>query len=116
SVLLNECEILTDEWKQLLTKSQNRISFADTASFIAENNTSVNRALAYFVYRYFLKSVNHLDCRATARFIVLSTFAPIFIAYQTKGPLEGIYRLYSKEIEHDTVNLDLLFDFTLWED
>ncbi len=108
-MLLEACEILTDQWRELLTNSRQKQSFADMALFAAGHNVCINRAFAYFVYRYFLKSVNHLDCLATARFIALSTLAPVRIACLTNTPLEEVYRLYSKEIEHDTVNLDLLF-------
>ena len=108
--LRSDCEILTDAWRALLTKKTDRVSLEELLSFADAHRLTVNRALAYFVYRYFLKSVNHLDCRATASFIWLSTLVPCLLARQCSTPPEEVYRLFSKEIEHDMVNLDILWD------
>ena len=110
SALQNECEILTDDWRTLLAGLPDSVSPQAAFAVANAHRQTVNRALAYFVYRYFLKTVNHLDGRLTANFILMSTLMPCLLAGSAGTQPEESYRLYSKEIEHNAENLTVLFD------
>lgn len=109
--LFNNCEILTEKWKNLLRVCQVKLPKEGFENYLKINSAVMNRGLAYYVYRYFLKAVNTLDCGAYAKFIVLSVLTPALIAFVTGEGLEESFRLYSKEIEHCPDNLDAVYDF-----
>ncbi|MCR4615943.1 MAG: flagellin lysine-N-methylase [Clostridiales bacterium] len=111
--LLNDCEILTEKWKKLLAYCLSKTPDKYFENYIAENSLLINRALAYFIYRYFLKAVNEPDCGAYARLIALSALTPPLIAFLNGEAPDETFRLFSKEIEHDPENLDLILDFIM---
>ncbi len=112
NVLLNNCEILTDEWRSLLEKSLTcTVLTEDLNSYICINNKNICKAFMYFVYRYYLKAVNDLDVYSRALFIILSCLTGVYVSLCGKISFKEAIRLFSKEIEHNTENIDLILDF-----
>lgn len=105
SFMLENCEILTDEWKILLQKCIG--VKAVNYTILPQNCRSM---LAYFLYRYFLKSINDYDIIGNALFCILSVITSFTMSEITKIPFEEIARLWSKEIEHDTDNVEIIKD------
>ncbi len=105
------CEVLCDTWVDLLQKTiSNEVSEEDFNNFILENEQKVCNILYYYIYRYYLKSVNDLDIYTRALFIIYSVFASALISYVNNLPVEEAARLYSKEIEHSTKNIDIIME------
>ena len=111
-ILLNKCEILTDEWTQLLQIAvESDISDADFQAFCKFNSDVIVRILRYYVYRYYLKAVNDLDVYSRALFIVSATLFSAYSAFISNISLSEAARLFSKEIEHNLYNIDVLLGF-----
>lgn len=101
---LSGLEILTDEWKEML-----RDIHTQKNTSVAENKMSV--LLSYYIYRYFLKAVNDCDVITTVRFILFSVWFCEQLYMFCNSSFEEIARLYSKEIEHNTDNIEKLYEF-----
>ena len=111
-ILLNKCEILTEEWKELLKISlRANVSDKDFQVFCKENNNALVRILHYYIYRYYLKAVNDLDVYSRALFIAVSCLFSAYIAFTCDAKLSESARLYSKETEHNLDNIDILLNF-----
>lgn len=102
--LLNETEILTDEWKELLNSATHKKEI-----IVADDKLTV--LLAYYVYRYFLKAVNDCDIITTVRFILFSVWFCEQLCLYSDYSFEEAARLYSKEIEHNTDNIEKIYEF-----
>ena len=110
--LSDKSEILTDEWKEYLIKViESNISDADFEKFCRQNNEMLLRILMYYTYRYYLKAVNDLDIYSRALFIASSCLLSAFVAFSCNITLSEASRLFSKEIEHNLFNLDLLLGY-----
>ena len=103
--LLNETEILTDEWKNILTECIGK----EALSGISFENTE--KLFAYFVYRYGLKAINDEDVIGYAFYILSAVCTSSVIAENTNVSLEEAARLFSKETEHDPDNIELMRDY-----
>ena len=108
-------EILTEDWRGLLQKAlENAGNYGDPhaeKNEAAGEQPDVRRAFRYFLYRYFLKPVNDGEILLWTDFILLSVAACRAIAARTGMDLAAVARRYSKEIEHDTENVDRILDF-----
>lgn len=104
-------EILTTEWKEMinciLEKSVNRSEFI---KYISENEKSIKNIIDYFLYRDYLKAVNDCDILSHGFYIVMSVLTVAYISCAGRYPLKRCAELYSKEIEHDTDNIDKILD------
>lgn len=88
-------EILTDQWRALLTQSAPRP--------LPEEITAMAR---YLTYRYWLQSVSDLDLYARAKLMVASCL----LVSSLPGNIAQNAQLFSKEIENDPDNVDALLD------
>lgn len=111
-VLLERCEILTSEWETYLKYSySSEILIEEIECFIKNNKDNVCKAIKYFIYRYYLKAVNDLDVYSRGLFILMAVIVSSYIALSNKISFEEAVRLFSKEIEHSTDNVDIILDF-----
>ena len=96
--ILENTEILSEKWRELLKSGCK----APCGSPSERRNY-----LAYLVYRYFLKAVNTEDVFTECRFIGL--------LYRLAASLGGNYveavKLVSREIEHDSENVEALLGY-----
>ena len=111
-ILLDKCEILTEEWKEFLkTAVASNFSDSDFQKFCKSNNDTVIRILRYFIYRYYLKAVNDLDVYSRALLIAASGLFSAYVALACNIKLSEAARLYSKETEHNLENIDILLQY-----
>lgn len=103
------CEILYPYWEKLLENTLDcEFDMSEFSGFLNKNEKEMQNAFKYYVYRYYLKSICDLDIYSRARFIYFSVIAPAYIAFANKITYCEAARLYSKEIEHSTENIDIL--------
>lgn len=105
--ILENTEILTHEWRELLEKyGQGLRKNID----IPERE---KQALSdYLIFRFFLKAVNTEDILTECRLI--SALYDLCVELSgINGDFTETVRLVSKELEHDDINLDLLRDFLM---
>lgn len=108
-ILRDECEILSPLWKSILNKTLgSKVNTDDLYSFVRNNENIMKNILNYYIYRYYLKAVNDLDIYPRALFIAFSAFSSALISISADLSLEEAARLYSKEIEHSTENVDII--------
>ncbi len=100
----NELEILTDKWKTIL-------NCAVYKKDVCVEDNKLTALLSYYVYRYFLKAVNDCDIITKVRFILFSVWFCEQLYLNSDYPFEEIARLYSKEIEHNTENIEKIYEF-----
>lgn len=106
---LSACEVLCNSWVELLENAKkSEISDEKFQRFICDNDKEICNIFYYYVYRYYLKAVNDLDIYTRALFIIFSVFASALIADANNLTVEEAARLYSKEIEHSTKNIDII--------
>ena len=109
-------EILTEEWRGMLRTALDKAAEKDSVLCEAENGAAVEpegtgAVLRYFLYRCFLKPVNDGEILLWTEFILFSVAACREIARRTGREFSFVARRYSKEIEHDTENVDRILDF-----
>lgn len=92
-------EILGRDWQALLLRGRGAVS----GSYPHE---LLERIAAYFLFRYYLKSINDGDLLGRVKFALFSTLAVAHLA--GCAPLEEALRLYCREIEHSDENIDAL--------
>lgn len=110
--LLKRTEILTDRWKEMLEKaSAVRFDKEKSTAFLKENGADMLKVFAYYLYRYYLKAVNDENIILHALFVVISVTVCAEISLRTGESFRETARLYSKETEHDTVNIDLAEEY-----
>ncbi len=106
-----QCEILCDSWKERLIRTEKgTVSDKELYDFISDNEKQFLNISRYFVYRYYLKAVNDLDVYSRALFIIYSVFTAALIAVTDSISVTEAARLYSKETEHSTENIDIIID------
>ncbi|MBE6715353.1 MAG: hypothetical protein E7573_00355 [Ruminococcaceae bacterium] len=111
-LLMNGCEILLPQWENLLENTvKSDVTIERLKEYIISNNDSICKAFKYFLYRYYLKAINDLDIYSRALFIIMSCITSACIAISNSVTFEEAVRLYSKEIEHCTDNIDMILDF-----
>lgn len=101
---LNKLEILTNEWKELLSNRKNE-------KRNPVDDKKLSALLAYYIYRYFLKAVNDCDIITTVKFIVFSVWFCEQIYLSSDYSFEETARLYSKEIEHNPDNIEKIYEY-----
>lgn len=110
-ILSDDCEILSDSWKEILGNTICSLSETeDFLSLVSRHSEELFKVFDYFVYRYYLKAVNDLDVYGRALFIILSVLTASAIAFFSSLPIMEASRLYSKETEHSTENIDIILD------
>ena len=107
SFLLEQTEILTEEWRTLLKTALQTPSPREKRAY----DENVRRAFRYFLYRYYLKPVNDEDIMLWTMFCILSVSVCAEISDRTGTDFRETVRLYSKETEHDTVNIERIAEF-----
>lgn len=106
SVLLKN-EILTDEWKSvLLNESIDSVTDEELNAAIKSNEKNLIKFVRYMLYRYYLKAVNDLDVYSRALFIISSAYVSLFVSLLNGKAFGECARLFSKETEHNTDNID----------
>ena len=99
--LLAALEILEEDWKDLLQKSE-------AVASNKENEALLERIAVYFAFRYLLKCVNDGDFLSRAQLCVLAVLVIERLA-AVCGLSEALRR-FSCELEHSEENLDALQD------
>lgn len=97
--VLSGLEILGEDWRALLRREPECVPGAVP-------DPSLERIAAYFLFRYALKAVNDADLLGRVQFALFS----VLTVERAAGllPLQDALRLYCREIEHDSENLDAL--------
>lgn len=109
---LENCEFLTESWKNILEKCLTaNISDSKLSEYIKENNKKMCRCFYYYLYRYYTKAVNDDGICAKAMFIVMSVLLSALCAIVNGISFDEAARLYSKEVEHSTDNLDIINEY-----
>ncbi|MCD7822748.1 MAG: flagellin lysine-N-methylase [Oscillospiraceae bacterium] len=93
--ILDETEILTPEWRELLLNCEQ-----------VRKKQESKPLLYYLIFRFFLKAVNTEDILTECKLI-----AALYELCRLGDDFTETVRLSSKELEHDDFNLDLLRDF-----
>ncbi len=93
--ILENTEILTPEWRELLENCKQR-------NFQQESQA----LLDYLIFRFFLKAVNSEDILTECKLIVA-----LYELCTLGDNFTETVRLVSKELEHDDFNLDLLRNY-----
>lgn len=99
--ILSEFEILSEKWKNILEN----IDFDSETEF----SDSFRNIAAYYIYRYFLKSVYDYDAITKVRACVFSCEV-ISRVLKCGINLEDAARMYSKEAEYSAENIENLYD------
>lgn len=89
-------EILTPEWKTLLTQPLSPVPWSQTFRNLAR----------YFVERYWLQAVSDLDLISRVKFVITSCIVIRLLG----GDSVRIAQMYSKETENSPENMDALLD------
>lgn len=111
-MLLTNSEILTEEWCELLKiASEKELPEKDFTDYCVDNISDLRKAYSYFVYRYFLKAVNDEENELNSAFISLCLFLSADVAAKTHTEYKECFRVFSKEIEHDTDNIEIIKDY-----
>ena len=110
--LLNNAEILTDEWKELLMKTSSAtVEDSVFSSFCNTNRSVLVKICRYYIYRYYLKAVNDLDIYSRALFVAAFCYFSSLTALICELPLSEAARLFSKETEHNLFNIDIIIRY-----
>ncbi len=105
--VLENTEILTPEWRELLEKYEQGLRES-----IDVPEDEKKALLCYLVFRFFLKAVNTEDILTECK-LISSLYDLCVELSGIKGDFTETVRLVSKELEHDDINLDLLRDFLM---
>lgn len=97
--VLSGLEILGSDWRALLFRGPETVPGAVPDPLL-------ERIAAYFLFRYELKAINDGDLLGRMQFVLFSVLAVERAA--SLLPLQEALRLYCREIEHDTENLNAL--------
>lgn len=125
---LPKLEIMDNKWKELLSELKNKYNEILSAEnnfnkTFKKNEIIYENITAYFVFRYFLGAVYDEDIFSTLMFAYFSVkiikMCDILKWLENKNNLSNNDRimnmkLYSKEIEYSTENMDSIRDF-LWD-
>lgn len=114
--VFEKTEAIDEKWKDCFCDLKNAIEKGLTISLDKQEEAYAERLFAYFVWRYFLKSVFDFNVTEKVRFALFSVTA-IFALYTSAG--EGFSTLlksavlYSKQMEYSDENLEIFFDSIL---
>ncbi|WP_293008305.1 MULTISPECIES: flagellin lysine-N-methylase [unclassified Oscillibacter] len=96
---LSGLEILGDDWRALLRRGREAVPGAVPEALM-------ERIVAYFLFRYTLKTVNDGDLLGRVQFALLGVLVVERAA--SLLPLDEALRIYCREIEHNEDNIDAL--------
>ncbi|MBQ0037073.1 MAG: flagellin lysine-N-methylase [Clostridiales bacterium] len=101
---LRQLEILTPQWRELLQRSHPSVPQP-------WRETVGERLLIYYVFRFWLRGVYSGKVLPWAKLAVWSCISAFALAAdcETREEFCEVIRLYSKEIEHNTENVDALY-------
>lgn len=99
-----EMEVTTQRFSKILQSVRNPFTSGDL------HNSLSNQILAYLVCRYELKAVNDCDLMHHIQYIELNLILPAVLSSITHTDPEEMYRLFSREIEHNTDNSSLIYE------
>lgn len=122
-----EMEILTEDWKQLLQEAQslgNLSLWEDLRIEMADFDWAYRRMLQYYLARYWLLTVADYDAIGkiklmTAAYLMLRRMQTAHMRREKKLPRDASLRLvqlYSKEVEHNTGNREILEEAVFTEE
>ena len=106
---LRSLEILEPDWQALLERWENSPALP---AFVPQEPEKLERIAVYLAFRYLLKAVNDGDLLGRAQFCLLGVVTGDGLSGCTE--LSEALRLFSREIEHDQDNLDVLLD-AFWQ-
>lgn len=110
TMLKDRCEILEEKWRQMLEKTSK--SHFDLSNLRTDSRgKEYLQFYMYLVYRYWLKGINTDSVLEYALFIVFGTIACSFISLSSDVPFAETARMFSKEIEHDSDNIEAALEF-----
>lgn len=98
--ILEHMEILEEDWLPLLRA-------AEQPSWVRLPDWALERISCYFVFRYFLHTVNDGDLLSRAELAVFAPLAVERLAGQTVTTEAALYR-FCRELEHNEENLERL--------
>ena len=98
--ILEGMEILEADWLPLLRA-------AERPTGVRLPDWALERISCYFVFRYFLRTVNDGDLLSRAEFAVFGTLSTERLAGYTMTAEAALYR-FCREVEHDAENLETL--------
>lgn len=103
--LLSSLEPINGKWENICgsINADNTPDFADTAGY--------KNILAYFIFRYFMKSGSDGEIFLKSAFAVFSAQMIALIEKSCGMSLEDSACLWSKEVEYSCENLEVIFDF-----
>ncbi|MBE7033290.1 MAG: hypothetical protein E7406_03585 [Ruminococcaceae bacterium] len=112
--VLEQTEAIDEKWETLLIKLEKALSEGLELSLSSNEEKYAERLFAYFVWRYFLKSVFDGQLTEKIRFALFSVTA-IFALYRSLGEesFEALVKsavIYSKQMEYSDKNLDFYYD------
>ena len=106
--LLERLEILSEDWKALL--SRGRELLAEGKDYPAPEEARLRRAGSYFLYRHWLRGVWDGDVLTWAELAALGAAVCALLAPLREEGFPEVFRLFCLEIEHDRDNLNALQD------
>ncbi len=111
--VLENTEAIDEQWESRLRELKKAIASGLTLTLDKTEEAYAERLCAYFVWRYFLKSVFDLNITEKIRLALFSVTA-IFALYTVRGGgFEALLRsavIYSKQMEYSDENLDVFYD------
>lgn len=111
--VLEKTEPIDEKWTEQLINLRKSVKDIPDISLSKEEEKYAERLFAYFVWRYFLKSVFDGCLTEKIRFALFSV-TTIFALYRSQGEgFEKLLRsavLYSKQMEYSDENLDIFYD------
>lgn len=120
--LLLQLDIMTAEWKHLLTGASkykpNKDDILKFREYIRNYEHEYKNLIYYYIFRYFLNSIDSYDvteCFDLTALAVKSAYILQMYKFAEKGSLTAddrhrIIGLYSKEVEHSYENIEFLRD------
>lgn len=120
--LLLQLDIMTAEWKHLLTGASkykpNKDDILKFREYIRNYEYEYKNLIYYYIFRYFLNSIDSYDvteCFDLTALAVKSAYILQMYKFAEKGSLTAddrhrIIGLYSKEVEHSYENIEFLRD------
>ncbi len=112
--VLEKTEAIDGKWTECFLKLKKALADGLELSLSKEEETYAERLFAYFLWRYFLKSVFDFGVTEKIRFALFSVTA-IFALYRS-GEGDGFDALlksavmYSKQMEYSDKNLDVFYE------
>lgn len=109
--LHKELDIMSKEWTEILYNTDYSSKISD------KHDDSFEKLALYYIYRYYLTAIDSEDVLSTIKKIVCAYVVTGHILEKGGEPVEKIFTLYSKEVEHSYENNEALeFEFNTSSD